>query len=78
MCKIINVKLEGIYNISSDDQTNFSKLFQYLNKKYDVNIKYKKGKKEYLILSNNLIKKKIKNLKFIKINKIIDRIYKYN
>ena len=78
ICKIINVKLEGIYNISSDDQTNFSKLFQYLNKKYDVNIKYKKGKKEYLILSNNLIKKKIKNLKFIKINKIIDRIYKYN
>ena len=54
----MNIKLQGIYNISSDDQTNFSQLFEYLNKKYRVNIKYKKSKKEYLILSNRLLKKK--------------------
>ena len=75
--KIIKLKLTGIYNISTDENTYFLKLFEYLNKKYNAKIQYKKKKSEYLVLSNKSIKRFIKNYKFIKLKKIIYKIYKY-
>ena len=71
--KIIKKKITGIVNISNSQQTHFYKFFNYLISKFNISIEHKMGKEEFLILSNKLLEKKIGKIKFLTIEKIINK-----
>jgi len=71
--KIIKKKIIGIVNISNSHQTHFYKFFNYLISKFNISIEHKMGKEEFLILSNKLLEKKIGKIKFLTIEKIINK-----
>ena len=73
--KIIKQNFVGIVNISSNEVTKFSKLFDFLNKYYKFNITYHLSEQNYLDLSNKLLQKVIGKYKFISLKKIIKKLY---
>lgn len=75
--KILRKKIVGIINISNTEITDFGNLFNFLQKKYSFNITHYKKKKNYLLLSNKLLYKKIGKYNFISIKDIIDKIYNF-
>ena len=73
---LMKKRIIGTYNISSLEITSFYHLFDYLKKKYKMNIDYSKKTNETLVLSNSLLLKKIGKYRFIKLKEIIVRILK--
>lgn len=75
LLKLIEKKVKGIINVSTSETTLFKELFNLLSKKYDFKIQSGYNKPEYLILTNNLLLKKIGKHNFMKLEKIIEKIY---
>ena len=73
--KLIEKRVKGTINVSTSERTHFKKLFVLLSKKYNFKIHSGYFKPEYLDLSNNLLLKKIGTYKFMKLEKIIEKIY---
>ena len=75
LLKLIEKRVKGTINVSTSERTHFKKLFVLLSKKYNFKIQSGYFKPEYLDLSNNLLLKKIGTYNFMKLEKIIEKIY---
>ena len=75
LLKLIEKRVIGTINVSTSERTHFKKLFVLLSKKYNFKIQSNNLKPEYLDLSNNLLLKKIGTYNFMKLEKIIEKIY---
>ena len=75
LLKLIEKRVKGTINVSTSERTHFKKLFILLSKKYNFKIHSGYFKPEYLDLSNNLLLKKIGTYNFMKLEKIIEKIY---
>ncbi len=75
LLKLIEKRVKGTINVSTSERTHFKKLFVLLSRKYNFKIQSGYLKPEYLDLSNNLLLKKIGIYNFMKLEKIIEKIY---
>tara|TARA_A100001015_G_scaffold315614_1_gene427859 strand:+ start:1291 stop:2130 length:840 start_codon:yes stop_codon:yes gene_type:complete len=75
LLKLVEKRVKGTINVSTSERTHFKKLFVLLSKKYNFKIQSGYLKPEYLDLSNNLLLKKIGIYNFMKLEKIIEKIY---
>ena len=75
LLKLIEKRVKGTINVSTSERTHFKKLFALLSKKYNFKIQSNNLKPEYLDLSNNFLLKKIGIYNFMKLEKIIEKIY---
>ena len=75
LLKLTEKRVKGTINVSTSERTHFKKLFVSLSKKYNFKIQSGYFKPEYLDLSNNLLLKKIGTYNFMKLEKIIEKIY---
>ena len=75
LLKLIEKRVKGTINVSTNERTHFKKLFVLLSRKYNFKIQSSYLKPEYLDLSNNLLLKKIGIYNFMKLEKIIEKIY---
>ena len=75
LLKLIEKRVKGTINVSTSERTHFKNLFVLLSKKYNFKIHSGYFKPEYLDLSNNLLLKKIGTYNFMKLEKIIEKIY---
>ncbi len=75
LLKLIEKRVKGTINVSTSERTHFKKLFALLSKKYNFKIQSNNLKPEYLDLSNNFLLKKIGSYNFMKLEKIIEKIY---
>ena len=74
---LIKKRITGIYNISTKEKTQFTKIFKNLNKKFGNLIIYKSEKKQKLLLSTQLLRRKIKWKNKITTKIIIKKILTY-
>ena len=75
LLKLIEKRVKGTINVSTSERTHFKKLFALLSKKYNFKIQSNNLKPEYLDLFNNFLLKKIGTYNFMKLEKIIEKIY---
>ena len=75
LLKLVERRVKGIINVSTSEKTHFKKLFDLFSKKYNFKIHSGYYKPEYLDLSNKLLLKKIGKYNFMKLEKIIEKIY---
>ena len=75
LLKLVERRVKGIINVSTSEKTHFKRLFDLFSKKYNFKIHSGYYKPEYLDLSNKLLLKKIGKYNFMKLEKIIEKIY---